>query len=319
MMIRTLLLCLMWVVSVSGSYAQGYPAKPIRFIVPFSPGGGTDLLARTLAAKISEPLGQQVVVENRPGAQGNIGTALAAKSPADGYTITLSFVGTFAINPALYNNVGYDPLKDFSHVTLATVQPYVVVVNPGVPAKNLKELAALARTRADRLTFGSSAAAGQMAGELFKLLTKSKMIHVPYKGAGPAAIDLMGGHIDLMFSTPTGAVPHVKSGRIRALAVTAPTRLSALPEVLTSKESGFPEFEISGWYGVALPVNTPREIVMRLNSEITRALNSNDVRERLSMDGLEPKTNSPDEMTAFAKSEFDRWSKVVKASGTKAE
>lgn len=319
MMIRTLLLCLMWVVSVSGSYAQGYPAKPIRFIVPFSPGGGTDLLARTLAAKISEPLGQQVVVENRPGAQGNIGTALAAKSPADGYTIALSFVGTFAINPALYNNVGYDPLKDFSHVTLATVQPYVVVVNPGVPAKNLKELAALARTRADRLTFGSSAAAGQMAGELFKLLTKSKMIHVPYKGAGPAAIDLMGGHIDLMFSTPTGAVPHVKSGRIRALAVTAPTRLSALPEVLTSKESGFPEFEISGWYGVALPVNTPREIVMRLNSEITRALNSNDVRERLSMDGLEPKTNSPDEMTAFAKSEFDRWSKVVKASGTKAE
>ena len=145
------------------------------------------------------------------------------------------------------------------------------------------------------------------------------MIHVPYKGAGPAAIDLMGGHIDLMFSTPTGAVPHVKSGRIRALAVTAPTRLSALPEVLTSKESGFPEFEISGWYGVALPVNTPREIVMRLNSEITRALNSNDVRERLSMDGLEPKTNSPDEMTAFAKSEFDRWSKVVKASGAKAE
>ena len=319
MMIRTLLLCLMWVVSVSGSYAQGYPAKPIRFIVPFSPGGGTDLLARTLAAKISEPLGQQVVVENRPGAQGNIGTALAAKSAPDGYTIALSFVGTFAINPALYNNVGYDPLKDFSHVTLATVQPYVVVVNPGVPAKNLKELAALARTRADRLTFGSSAAAGQMAGELFKLLTKSKMIHVPYKGAGPAAIDLMGGHIDLMFSTPTGAVPHVKSGRIRALAVTAPTRLSALPEVLTSKESGFPEFEISGWYGVALPVNTPREIVMRLNSEITRALNSNDVRERLSMDGLEPKTNSPDEMTAFAKSEFDRWSKVVKASGTKAE
>lgn len=319
MMIRTLLLCLMWVVSVSGSCAQGYPAKPIRFIVPFSPGGGTDLLARTLAAKISEPLGQQVVVENRPGAQGNIGTALAAKSAPDGYTIALSYVGTFAINPALYKNVGYDPLKDFSHITLATVQPYIVVVNPGVPAKNLKELAALARTRADRLTFGSSAAAGQMAGEFFKLLTKSKMIHVPYKGAGPAAIDLMGGHIDLMFSTPTGAVPHVKSGRIRALAVTAPTRLSALPEVLTSKESGFPEFEISGWYGVALPVNTPREIVMRLNSEITRALNSNDVRERLSMDGLEPKTNSPDEMTAFARSEFDRWSKVVKASGTKAE
>ena len=215
--------------------------------------------------------------------------------------------------------MGYDPLKDFSHITLATVQPYVVVVNPGVPAKNLKELAALARSQPDRLTFGSSAAAGQLAGELFKILAKTKMVHVAYKGAGPAAIDLMGGHIDLMYSTPTGAVPYVKAGRIRGLAVTAPTRLSALPDVPTSKESGFPEFEISGWYGVASPPNTPREIVLRLNSEITRALNLNDVRERLSAEGLEPKTNSPEEMAAFARSEFDRWGKVVKASGSKAE
>ncbi len=318
-MVRTILLCLMWVTAVAGALAQGYPVKPVRYIVPFSPGGGTDLLARTLAAKMSESLGQQVVVENRPGAQGNIGTSLAAKSPPDGYTIVLTYVGTFAINPSLYKDVGYDPLKDFSHITLATVQPYVVVVNPGVPAKNLKELAALARSQPDRLTFGSSAAAGQLAGELFKILAKTKMVHVAYKGAGPAAIDLMGGHIDLMYSTPTGAVPYVKAGRIRGLAVTAPTRLSALPDVPTSKESGFPEFEISGWYGVASPPNTPREIVLRLNSEITRALNLNDVRERLSAEGLEPKTNSPEEMAAFARSEFDRWGKVVKASGSKAE
>jgi len=316
---NALLLCLMWMMSVSASFAQGYPAKPVRFIVPYPPGGGTDLLARTLGAKISEPLGQQVVVENRSGAQGNIGTSVAAKSPPDGYTILLSYVGTFAINPWLYQNVGYDPLKDFSHVSLATVQPYVVVVNPGVPVKNLKELADLARSRPDRLTFASSAAAGQLAGELFKILTNTKMLHIPYKGAGPAVIDLIGGHVDLMFASPTSSIPQVKGGKLRALAVTAPARISALPDVPTSKESGFPDFEISGWYGVAAPANTPRDIVMRLNSEFARALKSKDVREHLLTDGLEAKSSSPEEMAAFVKSEFDRWGKVVKASGMRVE
>jgi len=316
---KALLLCLVWVMSVSTSFAQSYPSKPVRFIVPYPPGGGTDMLARTLSAKLVEPLGQQVIVENRSGAQGNIGTALAAKSPPDGYTILLSYIGTFAINPSLYKDVGYDPIKDFAHVSLATVQPYVVVVNPGVPAKSLKDLAALAKSRPDRLTFASSAAAGQLAGELFKILTKTKMLHVPYKGAGPAVVDLMGGHVDLMFASPTGAVPQVKSGRLRALAVTAPARINALPDVPTSRESGFPDFEISGWYGVAAPANTPKDIVSRLNAVVFRTLKANDVKERLQTEGLEPKSSSPDEMTAFVKSEIDRWGKVVKAAGAKAD
>lgn len=311
--------CLLWALAVSTCIAQGYPNKPIRFIVPFPPGGGTDMTARTLAAKLIEPLGQQVIVENRGGAQGSIGTAVAAKSPADGYTIVLSYVGTFAINPWIYKDVGYDPLKDFAHVTLATTQPYVVVVNPGVPVRSLKELAAAAKTRPDHLTFASSASTGQLAGELFSLLTKVKMLHVPYKGAGPAVIDLIGGHVDLMFASPAGSVPQVKSGKLRAIAVTAPTRLNALPDVPTSRESGFPDLEISGWYGIALPANTSKEIVNTLNTVIGRALKANDVKERLMTEGLEAKGSSPEEMAALAKSDFERWGKVVKASGTKVD
>jgi tripartite-type tricarboxylate transporter receptor subunit TctC len=316
---RALLLCLVWVASVSASFAQGYPNKPIRFIVPFPPGGGTDMLARTLSAKLVEPLGQQVIVENRSGAQGNIGTAVAAKAAPDGYTLILSYVGTFAINPSLYKDVGYDPLKDFAQVSLATTQPYVVVVNPTVPAKNLKDLAALAKAQPDRLTFASSAAAGQLAGEFFKIITKTKMLHVPYKGAGPAVIDLMGGQVDLMFSSPTSVVPQVKNGRLRALAVTSSARLATLPDVQTSREAGFGEFEISGWYGVAVPANTPREVVMKLNGVLLRTLQLNDVRERLQAEGLEAKGNTPEEMTAFVKAEYDRWTKVVKASGARAD
>ena len=276
-------------------------------------------MARVLSAKLVEPLGQQIIVENRSGAQGNIGTAMAAKSPPDGYTIVLSYVGTFAINPTLYKNVGYDPLADFSHITLATVQPYVVVVNPIVPATSLKELTALARAQPDRLTFASSAAVGQLAGELFKILTKTRMLHVPYKGAGPAIVDLMGGQVDLMFASPAGSVPHVKSRRLRAIAVTAPTRVQALPDVPTSRESGFSEFEITGWYGVAAPARTPREIVSKLNGVLAQTLVLGDVKKRLQAQGLDPRSNTPEEMSAFAKSEYDRWSKVVKASGVRAD
>jgi tripartite-type tricarboxylate transporter receptor subunit TctC len=316
---KSLLVCLVWVMFVSASFAQSYPSKPVRFIVPFPPGGGTDMLARTVSSKLVDSLGHQVIVENRGGAQGSVGTAVAAKAPPDGYTILLSYVGTFAINPWLYKDVGYDPMKDFAHITLASVQPYVVVVNPGVPAKTLKDLVALAKTRPDRLTFASSAAAGQLAGELFKIQTKTKMLHIPYKGAGPAVIDLMGGHVDLMFASPTSAVTQVKNGKLRALAVTAPGRLNALPDVPTSRESGFSDFDISGWYGIAAPANTPKEIVTRLNSLLARALAAGDVKERLQTEGLQAKSNSPEEMTAFAKSESDRWGKVVKASGAKAD
>lgn len=318
-MFKALLLLLLAAFPIASVLAQAYPVKPIRFVVPYPPGGGTDLVGRTISTKISETLGQQVIVENRPGAQGNVGTSSALKSPPDGYTVVLSYVGTVAMNPFLYKNIGYDPLKDFSHISLATVQPYVVVVNPVVPVKNLKELAVLAKSQPGRLTFASSAAAGQLAGEYFKMLTKTNMLHIPFKGAGPAAINVMGGHVDLMFATPAGSVPQVKAGKLRALAVTASTRLSALPNVLTSKESGFPEFEISGWYGVAAPVNTPKDIVTRLNTEIVNALKSSDVRDRLINSGLEVKSNSPEEMTDFARTEYDRWGKVIKAAGIKPE
>ena len=316
---KILFIVLMSAVAVPTLFAQGFPVKPIRFIVPYPPGGGTDLLSRTLGARVGEALGQQIVIENRPGAQGNIGTGNLAKSPPDGYTIGLSYIGTFAINPWIYKDVGYDALKDFSHVTLATVQPYVIVVNPGVPVKNLKELAALAKSRPDRLTFATSAATGQLAGELFKLMTKTKMVHIPYKGGGPAVIDVIGGQVDLMFASPASSIPQVKGGRLRAIAVTGASRLGALPNVPTSKESGFPDFEISGWYGVAAPANTPRDIVARLNSAYASAIKMKEVRDVLQTDGLEATSNSPEEMTAFSRSEFNRWGAVVKASGVRSE
>ena len=316
---KILFIVLMSAVAVPTLFAQGFPVKPIRFIVPYPPGGGTDFLSRTLAARVGEALGQQIVIENRPGAQGNIGTGNLAKSPPDGYTIGLSYIGTFAINPWIYKDVGYDALKDFAHVTLASVQPYVIVVNPGVPVKNLKELAALAKSRPDRLTFASSAATGQLASELFMLMTKTKMVHIPYKGAGPAVIDVIGGQVDLMFSSPASAIPQVKGGRLRAIAVTGATRLGALQNVPTSKESGFPDFEISGWYGVAAPANTPRDVVARLNSAYASAIKMKEVRDVLQTDGLEATSNSPEEMTAFSRSEFNRWGAVVKASGVRAE
>ena len=318
-MTRALLICMTAMMSIAAAFAQTYPVKPIHFIVPYPPGGGTDLLGRTLGLKLAAAMGQQVIVENRAGAQGNIGTVAGAKAAPDGYTIVLSYVGTFAMNPWLYKNVGFDPIKDFAQVSLASVQPYVVVVNPVVPVKNLKELGVLSRSSPERLSFGSSASAGQLAGEFFNVLTKSKMLHIPYKGAGPAMIDLLGGHIDLMFASPASSVPQVKSGKLRALAVTAPTRLTALPDVPTSRESGFGEFEINGWYGVAAPANTPRDIVVKLNTEIARALKTNDVQERLMNDGLEGKSNSADEMTAFVKSELDRWGQVIKAAGIRPE
>jgi tripartite-type tricarboxylate transporter receptor subunit TctC len=317
--VKRFLVFIAMALAMAAAHAQQYPVKSIRFIVPYPPGGGTDLMGRTLAQKLTEALGQQVVVENRSGAQGNNGTALAAKAAPDGYTIALSYVGTLAINPWLYKDAGFDPIRDFAQISLTTVQPYVIVVNPRVPVRTLKELAATAKAKPDSLTFASSASAGQLAAELFKIVTKTKMTHIPYKGAGPAVIDLIGGHVDLMFSSPASSVPQVKAGKLRALAVTSPTRMGALPDVLTSKESGFPDLEIGGWYGIAAPAGTPRDIVNRLNAETVKALALKDVKDRLAGDGLETKTNTPDEMTAFVKAEYERWGKVVKAAGMKVE
>ena len=294
--------------------AQAYPVKPVRMIVPFPPGGGSDFLARILAQDLAAALGQQIVIDNRAGAQGSVGAAAVAKAPPDGYTILLSFVGFIAMNPWIYKDTGYDPLRDFSHITLATSQPPLVVVNPRVPAANLKELVALAKVKPDRLSFASSSSSGQLTGELFKLLTGTRMVHVPYKGGGPAMIDVVGGHVDLMYASPPSSMPMVKAGKLRAIAVAGPKRLAAIPDVPTAHESGFPDFDVNGWYGVAAPANTPREIISRLNTEISRVLNAATVRDKLLTEGLEARPNSPEEMTSYVRAEYERWGKVVKAA-----
>ncbi|MCC6534425.1 MAG: tripartite tricarboxylate transporter substrate binding protein [Burkholderiales bacterium] len=307
------------VASFSVQAAESYPTRPVRFINPYPPGGGTDTFARPVAQKMSEGLGEQVLVDNRPGAQGSIGTALAAKAPPDGYTLILAQSGPFTINPFLYKDVGFDPLKDFVAVGRGTEQPYLVVVHPTVPARSMKELAAVARKSPGKLTYGSSSSVAQLVGELFKQVTATDVLHIPYKGAAAALVDLMSGQIDLMYSTPPSTMPHVKAGKLRALAVTGAARLPGLPDVPTSREAGIAEFEVTGWYGIALPAGTAREIVLRLNRELLRALDSPDVKSRLTSAGLDPSPSTPEQFEAQIRRDHARWAKVVKRAGIKAD
>ena len=304
---------------LGSAHAQQYPTKSIRFIVPFPPGGGTDTFARMVAPKLSEALGQRVVVDNRPGAQGSHGTAMGAKAPPDGYTMTLAFIGTLTMNPHIYRDVGYDAIKDFAAVSRGTAQPYVLVVHPSVPAKTMKELVALARKHPGKLTYGSSSTAAQLVAELLKMTTSTDMLHVPYKGAGPAMLDLLAGNLDLTFSVPAGPAGHVKAGRLRALAVTGSKRVSVFPDVPTSAESGYPELEVMGWYGIVVPAATPKDIIARLNSETVRALRLPDVIERLSGAGLDAAPTSSEEFAAIIRKEYERWGKVIKTAGLKVD
>ena len=298
-------------------HAQAFPTKQIQLVVPFPPGGGTDVFARLVSQSMGESLGQQVVVINRAGAQGSIGLALVAKAPADGYTIGLAEMGSITLNPWMFQNAGFDPVKDFSSIGVGVVYPSVVVVGPTVPAKDLKELVALGKTR--QLSFASGSASSQLAGELFKMVATVDMLHVPYKGAATAALDLVGGQVDLTCVTAGSAVSLVRAGKIRAIAVMGPKRLAALPEVPTSRESGFPDFEQVGWFGLVAPAGTPREVVARLNAALNKALAQSDIREKLEVAGLESKPGTPEEMTALVESEYARWGKVVKAVGIRPE
>lgn len=318
-MIRTMVVCASLALggAAMDAQAQAYPVKPIRFIVPFPPGGGADFLVRLLGQEMSGALGQQVVLDNRGGAQGSLGAAMAAKAPPDGYTLVLTILGILAMNPWIYQDVGYDPVKDFTHITLATTQPLLVVVNPRVPAKTLKELVAIAKARPDHLTFATSSSTTHLAGELFKQLSGTKMVQVPYKGGGPAIIDLLGGHVDLSFASIPSVQAMVAAGKLRAIAVTSSTRIAALPDVPTSKESGFPQYEVNSWYSVAAPANLPKDIVTRLNTEIARALRTPAVRDKLQAEGLEPRSSTPEEMAAYVKAEYERWGKVVRTAGIK--
>ena len=307
------------ILPVATARAADWPDRPVRMLVGFAPGGGTDATARAIAPKLTELLGQQVIVDNRPGATGNIATDITAKSNPDGYTILMGTIAALAINPSLYGKLPFDPVKDLLPVTRAVDSTNVLVVHPSVPVKSVKELIELAKAKS--LNCGSSGVggAGHLALELFNLQTGVKMVHVPYKGGGPAMIDLLGGNIQLIFATAASAVGHIKSGKIRALAVTTLKRSPLVPDLPTVAETGLKGFEANNWYGVMVPANTSRAIIMRLNKDISTALLTPDIKEVLFKQGLDSAPESPEAFGAYIKSELAKWAKVVKASGLKAE
>ncbi len=300
--------------------AQDFPTRPLRLIIGFAPGGSTDLVARVVAQKLSATIGQQVVVDNRPGANGMIGAELVAKAAPDGHTLLLSSIGPMAINASLYK-MPYDIVKDFAPITYTGNVSNLLVVHPSVPAANVKELIALAEARPGKLAFGSSGTGGapHMAVELFKILAKVDVVHVPYKGGGPAMIDLVGGQISGSFASMPSSIPFVRSGKLRALAVTAPKRSPAAPEVPTVSEAGIPGFSVLDWQGMFTTAKTPVTAVSKLNTEIKRALALPDVIEKLAATGVEIQTTSPEEWGRFVKSEIEKWAKVVKTAGIKLE
>jgi tripartite-type tricarboxylate transporter receptor subunit TctC len=307
--------------AAAGACAQSYPAKSIRFVAPFPPGGPADILARTIGQSLAESWGQQVVIDNRAGAGGNIGSELVAKAPPDGYTLLMGFVGTHAINGSLYRDMPFDPVRDFEPVALVAMVTIILVVHPSVPVKSVKELIALARQRPGELTFGSpgNGTPQHLAGELFNTQTGVKMSHIPYKGAVPALTDLLGGRLSLIFSSMPPALPHVQSGKLRALGVTSGTRSHAAPDVPTIAQSGLPGYEVINWYGVLLPAKTPREIVAKLNAEIVRIMQLPAVKERLAAQGAETFTSTPEKFATYIKAETEKWAKVVKFSGAKLD
>jgi tripartite-type tricarboxylate transporter receptor subunit TctC len=290
--------------------------------VPYAPGGPVDISARLLAARLQESLGQPVVPENRPGAGGNIGVDLIAKGPADGYNLVMSAIATLAINPALYPGLPYDPLKDLRHVTLLVQVPNVLIVRKDLPAKSVPELIALARARPGKLDFGSGStgSTGHLAGEMFKMLTGTFMVHIPYKGSAPALADMMAGRIDLMFDNLASALPSIKSEKVRALAVTTRSRTGFLPQLPTLDESGLKGFDMTTWWGVSVAAKTPQPVVDRLSAEILRAMESPDMKERLRGMGSEaPAIRTPDQFAAFVAAELKTYTELVKRSGAKAD
>jgi tripartite-type tricarboxylate transporter receptor subunit TctC len=301
--------------------ADGYPSRPIHFIVPYPAGGPLDTVARLLGQKVSESVHQPVVVENRPGAGGNIGADAVAKSAPDGYTILMGAVATHAINPTLYSNIPYDPVKDFAPVTEVAWTPNVLVVNPKLPVHDVKEFIAYAKAHPGELNFGSGStgSAGHLAGELFKTMAGVKMVHVPYKGAGPAMQDLIGGQIQLMFDNLASSLGQIRAGKVRALAVTTAKRSSLAPELPTIAESGLPGFDISTWFGIFAPGGTPRPIVDRLHDAFVKALDAPDVQATMKKMGAEPVGNTPEQFAAFIQSEAKKYARVIKASGAKVD
>ena len=301
--------------------AQAYPNKPIRIIVPYPPGGTSDILARSLGQKLGESLGQTIVVENKPGANGNLGADLVAKSPADGYTLLLCDIGALAISPSLYK-LSFDPATDFAPVTMVAYSPHIRVVHPSVPVNNAKELITLAKSKPGKLNFAASSvgSAPHLAGIDFAAKAGVDWAYIPYKGGAQAITDMAGGQADVMFNGMLATYPHVKSGKLKILAVSSSKRMSAIPDVPTVAEAaGLPNFQTGSWQGVLAPPGTPKEIVARLSQEITKILNTPDMKERLAVQGAEVSTNTPEQFATFIRDEKARWAQVVKTANLKLE
>jgi tripartite-type tricarboxylate transporter receptor subunit TctC len=300
--------------------AGAYPTRPVRLIVPLTAGGPTDLLARIIAVPLSDHLGQQVIVDNRPGAGGNIGADIAAKSPPDGYTLFMGTSGPLSINSSLYPKLPFDPIRDFAPVILTASAPFVVIVHPSVAANNMKELIALAKAKPGQLNYGSvPGSASHLSTELFKMMAGVNIVHIPYKGAAPATTDVIAGQIQMSLASTPGSVPVVKAGKVKALGVTSAKRIAKLPDIPTVAEAALPGYEGSVWYGVVAPAGIPREVIQRLNREIARIVADPVHRDRMLAGDFEPTSSTPEQFAAFIKSETVKWAKVVKASGARPE
>jgi tripartite-type tricarboxylate transporter receptor subunit TctC len=305
----------------SAQTAGGYPNRPVKLVIPFPPGGPLDIIGRAIAQKAGEDWGQSVVVDNRPGAGGNIGADIVAKSPPDGYTILMGALSTHAVNPSLYAKMPYDAVKDFAPISLVAITPNVLVVNASLPVNSAKEFVAYAKANSGKLAFGSGSngSAGHLAGELFKVETGTDIVHVPYKGGAPATQALLAGDTQFMFDNLANAMPQVKAGKLKALAVTTAERSRLAPDLPTMAEAGLPGFDISTWFGLLAPAGTPKDVIAKWNAEVTKILNSPDMRERLTAQGAEPAPNTPEQFAAFIQSEVPKYARIVKISGAKVD
>lgn len=318
-MLKTLLSVVLSALCVQ-VHAQEYPRSPIRIVVPFPPGGGTDVLARLLGQKLNESWGQAVVTDNRAGANGTIGAALVAKAPPDGYTLLLVPSG-FAVNPSMYPRLPFNAERDFAPITQLAASPLLVVVHPSLPATSIKSLIALAKAQPGRINYASSGNGSppNLATEQFKLMAGVNMLHVPYKGGGPAVVDLLAGNVQVYFNAILQALPYAKSGKLRPLAVTSPKRFAAVPDMPTIAEAGVPGYGFTNWYGLLAPAGTPKDIVARVNAEVAKILRHPDVKERLAADGAEVVASPPEQFAAFLREEMAKFAKIVRASGMKIE
>jgi len=309
--ISAVLLC----AAVAGAvHAQTYPAKTVRLVLPYPPGGGADTLARPLVQKLSESMGQQIIVDNRGGAGGNVGMELVAKAPPDGYTLAFALTAQLAVNPALFKRLPYDPVRDYEPISLLASGPYLLVVHPSLPVKSVKDLIALAKSRRGQIQYASSGngSGGHLAAELLKSMAKIDMVHIPYKGGGQALIDVLAGQVQILFAPPASCAQYVQAGRLRAIAVSTAKRSASLPDVPTIAESGVPGYDSGVWYAVVAPAGTPKDIVGKLHGEFVRALNTPEYHKLLVQNAIDPIGSTPEELGRFIKSELAKWAKVVK-------